>query len=83
MSDIDPSEATLSQVREVIVCVHKLYYDPDLMRDRAKFYQFHQHMGWLFNCARIEDTLCDNNPGECTPAEFRSGFAGAFIGERS
>lgn len=65
---------TDDELKEVIRCVHKLWYDEEWTKSPAAGLRLHRHMEVLFNYAGITSTLVANNPEEVSPIDFKIHF---------
>lgn len=61
---------TKEELKAVIRCLHRIYYQGDILHNQDDFLVFHQHLQELFNYAEITDTLVENNPDQCSPEQF-------------
>lgn len=61
---------TQEELKEVIKCVHEMYYTGKFLESPEEGLKFHRHMEILFNYANIEDSLVKNNPDKVSPEQF-------------
>lgn len=67
----DPRDATPDEIKNLIKCIHEIWYNEFWMQDPSLALRLHRHMSFLFDYAEITSSLVENNPGEVTPCEFK------------
>lgn len=54
---------TEKELKDLIRCIHRIYYEGDFIGNAEDRIEFHNHMCPLFDYAEITETRYENHPG--------------------
>ncbi len=64
------AKMTKQELKAIIRCIHRIYYEQDIMNNPLDALEFHKHLSVLFDFAGITSSLSENNPDKMSPEAF-------------
>lgn len=68
-SEDDRNYRERKELKDAILKMHKLYYNPSMLKDPEIYLEFHRSLQPLFDFAGITSTLSENNPNQVSPEQ--------------